>query len=224
MKELILEVGYTDKQSKVHRDVVFGKRLLGVDLFEIDEHPLAVLKTNREHLFLARAVTKFGDLNLPVAPTVFLALDSIDRDDLVEAYNQFEGEGSDGRRPEALTDNTLRLVDGLMLEGIVYDVVEFDVRLTGKDYVEADQQELDGSRRAFYLVGRQVSRLLQSEGDATLSGPLTLEMMATMYVSDLYALRGASEVWRQSFRRPRKALPKDDGRDGVRTDGGDGSE
>ncbi|MET0626566.1 MAG: hypothetical protein ABW250_26765 [Pyrinomonadaceae bacterium] len=224
MKELTLEVGYTDAQGTVHREVVFGKRLLGADLFEIDEHPLAVLKTNREHLFLTRAITKFGDLKMPVAPTVFLALDSIDRDDLVEAYNQLEGAGSDGRRPEALTDRTLRLGDGLTMGGVVYDVVEFGVRLTGKDYVEADQQELDASRRAFYLVGRQVSRLSQTEGDATLSGPLTLEMMATMHVSDLYALRGGSEVWRQSFRRSRKDLQKDDGRDGVRTDGGDGSE
>lgn len=224
MKELTLEVGFADAQDKVHRDVVVGKRLLGADLFEIDEHPLAVLKTNREFLFLGRAITKFGDLKMPVSLSTLLALDSIDRDDLLDAYNALEGEGAEGRSPEALSDSTLRLGDGLTMESVVYDVVEFGVRLTGKDYVEADQQEMEGSRRAFYLVGRQVSRLSQSEGNATLSGPLTLELMAKMHVSDLYALRGASEVWRQSFRRPRKALQKDDGRDGVRSDGGDGSE
>jgi hypothetical protein len=224
MEELELEVGYTDAQGKVHCEVVLGKRLLGADLFEVDEHPLAVLKTNREFLVLGRAITKFGDLKMPVAPTVFMALDSIDRDDLLDAYNMLEGEGSEGRRPEAMSDSKLRLGDGFEMGGVVYDVVEFGTRLTGRDYVEADQQELDGSRRAFYLVGRQVSRLSQTEGDATLSGPLTLEMMMGMHVSDLYALRGASEVWRHSFRRSRKALPKVDGRDGVRADGGDGSE
>lgn len=222
MKKLQLEVGHTDSAGKLHDEVEISRRLLGKDLFEIDEHPLAVLKTNREFLFLSRAITKFGDLKLPVALSTLLALDSVDRDDLLDAYNGLENEGAD--KLEALPDNKLRLGDGLDVGGVVYDLAEFGVRLTGKDYVEADQKELVGTRRVFYLVGRQVSLLSQSEGQATLSGPLTLEQMETMHVSDLYALRGASEIWRQSFRRPRKAIQADDGRDGLRTDGGDRTE
>jgi hypothetical protein len=219
MKKLQLVVGHADSSGKCHDEVEIGKRLLGTDLFEIDEHPLAVLKTNREFLFLSRAITKFGDLKLPVALSTLLALDSVDRDDLLEAYNELERVGAD--KLESLSDNKLRLGDGLNVDGVVYDLAEFGARLTGKDYVEADQKELEGARRVFYLVGRQVSRLSQSEGQATLSGPLKLELMETMHVSDLYALRGASEVWRQSFRRPRAAVQKNNGGDGLRADGGD---
>lgn len=222
MKNVQLAVGYIDGGGKLHDEVEIGKRLLGSDLFEIDEHPLAILKTNREFLFLSRAITKFGDLKLPVALDKLLALDSVDRDDLLEAYNELEMAGAD--KLEVLPDNKLRLGDGLNVEGVVYDTVEFGARLTGKDYVEADQKELDGARRAFYLVGRQVSRLSQSEGEGTLSGPLTLEQMETMHVSDLYSMRGASELWRQSFRRPRKAVQADAGGDSVRADGSDRAE
>lgn len=225
MQTLVLDVGYTDSQSNLHREVEIGNRLLGKDLFEIDEHPLAQLKTNREGLMLSRAITKFGGIKMPVPLAVLQSLDSIDRDDLLDAFNQQESEGAEGRTAAVLSDSTLRLRDGIEVEGVVYDIVEFGNRLTAKHYLEADMQELDGLRRVFYLVGAQVSRLSQSEGQATLEGTLNLETMEVMHVSDLYALRGASEVWRQSFRRTGSAVRQErNGAGGVRADGGDGQE
>ncbi|PYS88972.1 MAG: hypothetical protein DMF64_18890 [Acidobacteria bacterium] len=131
MKSIVLVVGYTDKQNVTHRDVEIGKRLRGADVFAIDDDPQSALPANYQSLILSRAITKFGLLRMPVPLSVLLALDSIDRDDLIEAYNALDAEGSDGRKFEVLADNKVRLANGLDLDGVVYDVAEFGHRITG---------------------------------------------------------------------------------------------
>lgn len=221
MKKITLNVGYNDGKT-THAEVDLSNRLRGADLFAIDENPLSNLPANHEFLIVSRAITKFGSLRLPVPLTVLLSLDSIDRDDLLEAYNDLEAEGAGGDA-EILSDSKVRLVDGIEIGGVRYDVVEFGFRIRGYDYAEADKLQLDGARKAFYLVGRQVSRLSQSDGSAFLDGPLDLSTLEQFYARDLYTMRSASEVWRQSFRRPRKAVQAGAGGDGLRVDEGDGA-
>jgi hypothetical protein len=222
MKKITLVGGYADGKT-THKDVELGKRLLGADLFAIDENPLSNLPSNHEFLILSRAITKFGGLRLPVPLTVLLSLDSIDRDDLLEAYNQLEAEGAEGREAEILSDSKVRLADGVEIEEVRYDVVQFGNRIRGYDYAEADKQQLVGARKAFFLVGRQVSRLSQSDGEAALDGPLDLATLEKFYARDLYAMRSASELWRQSFRRPSKGVQgKRVEKDSVPADGADG--
>src|SRR5437868_5246396 len=125
MKKVTLVVGYTDAQNVTHREVEIGKRLTGADLFAIDADRQSALQTNHEFLILSRATTKFGTLRMPVPLTVLLALDSVDRDDLLEAYNEMEAEGGGGRAAEIVSDEKVRLADGIDIGGVVYDVVEF---------------------------------------------------------------------------------------------------
>jgi hypothetical protein len=218
MKKVMLLIGYEDKSQVTHRDVEIGKVLYGSDLFTIDEDPQNSGPTSREFLILRSAITKFGTLTVPVALSVLIALDSLDRDDLLEAYNNFVAESLDGRTSEFLPDNKVRLARGYESEGIVFDVVEFGTRLTGHHYIEADALELSETKRAFYLVGQQVVRLSQSEGKATLSGPMSVEECGTLVVPDLFTLRGGAELFRQSFRQKRAAVQGASGEDSVSSD------
>src|ERR1044072_2484332 len=92
MKTVTLAVGYNDGKE-THTNVEVSRRLLGADLFAIDDNPQSAIATNHEFMILARAITKFGTLRVPVPLTVLLSLDSIDRDDLLQAYNDLEAEG-----------------------------------------------------------------------------------------------------------------------------------
>lgn len=222
MKTVTLVIGYDDGKT-IHRDVELSRRLLGADLFAIDENPQSNLTTNHELMILAKSITKFGALRMPVPLTVLLSLDSIDRDDLLEAYNELEAEGAEGRGSEIVSDSKVRLADGIEIGGVRYDVVEFGLRIRGYDYAEADKQQLGGARKAFFLVGRQVSRLSQSDGEVAIDGPLGLELLEQFFARDLYAMRSASELWRQSFRRSGKTVSAGDGGNGVRADEGDGA-
>ena len=199
-KTITLDVGHTDKDGVEHREVEVSKRLRGADLFTIDDDPQSNIPTQYQHLLWRTSITRFGGLAMPVALTVLASLDSIDLDDIADAYNEVQRGAQD---PQILADGKLRLGDGYEHEGVLFDVVEFGHRITGNDYIDADEAGLRDARRAFFLIGRQIKQLSQSEGGATLRGPLGPEAFESFYLNDLYAVRAASEVWRQSFRRAR---------------------
>lgn len=209
MKRLTLTVGYTDANQVTHKEVEVGYVLRGADLFGIDDHPLNTGARAREFLILMKAITKFGTLKMPVPFSALVALDSIDRDDLLDAYNELESESRGGRKPEILTDDRVRLAQGVEFEGVSYDTVLFGTRLTGRDLIEADALELEASRRACYLAGRQVKQLSHFESGAKLPGPIELDTFETMIVADIFALQGGAELFRQSFRRPRGEAQKE---------------
>ncbi|MGH9944614.1 MAG: hypothetical protein ACRD9R_19890 [Pyrinomonadaceae bacterium] len=223
-KTIELIDGYTDPKKVSHREVVISKHLRGADLFAIDSDPQNTGPTVRECLILRAAITKFGGLKMPVAVSVLLALDSIDRDDLLDAYNQLQEEERGGRAAKILSDSKIQLALGYEHEGVRYDVVEFGSRITGQDFVEADALELDASRRAFFLVGRQVSTVSQSDGGLSTTGQLSLEACGKLCIHDLYALRGAAEIWRQSFRLGRAKIQDKHGADGSHVGAGHGME
>jgi len=222
MKALTLLGGYTDAQKTLHRDVEVGYVLRGTDLFALDDHPLNDGPTYRDFLILSKAITKFGTLKMPVAVSVLIALDSIDRDDLLDAYNALDSEAREGRVPKVLSDTTLQLARGCEIEGVIYDEVEFGFRLTGRDFIEADHLELAGARRACFLAGRQVKQLSQSTGGAALPGPIDLDVFEKLSVADITGIQGAAELYRQSFRRPRTEVQGErDEKDSLHADGGD---
>lgn len=275
MKSVTLIEGYRDAQGGLHREVEVGYVLRGADLFAIDEHPLGTTQAARDFLILSKAITKFGTMRLPVPPTVLAELDTVERDDLLSAYNELEEESRGGRRPEVLSDGRLRLSGGYERDGITYDVVEYGNRLKGKDFITADQLELKGARRSCYLAGLQVIQLgqevdyrkdyerhratfsaaeareferfvgtrhgepevaadavskimLKRKGApdycATLPGLLSLESFEQLSVADLFAIQGAAELFRQSFRLPKQdAQAERDAADGVRPDASDGA-
>src|SRR5262245_23103532 len=125
MNTVTLIDGYRDAQGGLHREVEVGYVLRGADLFSIDEHPLGTTQAARDFLILSKAITRFGTMRLPVPPTVLAELDTVERDDLLTAYNDLEKKSRGGRRPEVLPDGRLRLASGYEHDGITYDVVEY---------------------------------------------------------------------------------------------------
>jgi hypothetical protein len=233
-KPLTIELigGYTDKKGVTHRRVTIGKRITGKELFRAASDPQAVLDTQYNALILREKITEFGTLKMPVGLDVLLLLDSIDRDDLNDASNRFSGQAqtedddaSDvaATEPELLPDNRLRLLFGYTRNGLTYDLLEFGRRITGMDEIEADKLEFGGVKRQCFLAAKQISRLSQSEGTAELNGPFApdflVEMLESLDAVDLSYLRIASEVWRQSFRRPGENLQE--GGSPQRADTGD---
>jgi hypothetical protein len=206
MKALTLIGGYTDAQGTTHRDVEIGNVIHGADLFEIEQHPFNSGLTSLEVLILGKAITKFGTLKMPVPTTALIALDSIDRDDLYSAYDELESEAYGGVSPKPLADHKLILSVGCELEGVNYNSVEFGTRITVRDYIEADNLGLTGTRRGAYLAGRQVRQLSQTEGGATLPGPLELAVFEKLLLVDIYGIREAAETFRQSFREGSKKI------------------
>jgi hypothetical protein len=162
MKRVTLIEGYRDAQGTLHSEVEIGYVLRGADLFAIDEHPLGTTQAARDFLILSRAITKFGTMRLPVPMPVLAELDTVERDDLLTAYNELEADSRSGRRPAVLPDGRLRLVGGYEREGVIYDVAEFGHRLKGTDFIDADQRELGGTRRACHLAGLQIIKLGQA--------------------------------------------------------------
>jgi len=210
-----------------HRVVTFGKRICGGDLFKIDGDPQATLPTQYQDLLLRTAITEFGTLKMPVGLQVLLSLDSIDRDDLSEAYDRFSREFLGEAQADYQSDRQVKLAIGYEMNGLVYDVVEFGTRLVGMDEVRADKlgYKAGSIRRVCYLAGRQVVKLSQSEGGSVLDGPLELQVFEALDAVDIQAIRIGSEVWRHSFRRPGARVPRHGaGPDGSATGGEDGVE
>lgn len=190
-----LTFGYTDKEGRVHREVVFGKRLRLNDLMRLDMNPLAQLPTQYERLVIRTLITEFGKLSVPVDLTVMLALDTLDDDKLAAAADEFLVMSREGRSGEFRQDEAL-LAFGIELDGDTFDTVRFGNRLTVNDYAEADRMNLKGVARAAYLVGRQISEITGSEHGRKRDGQLTVDQLSTMDSEDFKILRLAAEFFR----------------------------
>lgn len=204
-KTVTLVFGYTDAEGASHKDVAIGKRLTGADLMRIGDLPEADSRTQNPLLLLQASVTKFGTLRTPVPMTVLLSLNSVDREDLSTAYNDFMRETGEGRQSEKLSESRVRLAFGLKVGETVYDVVEFGKLLTGYDELAGD--EMGSGERACFLLGKQISCLERSEGGAALDGPVGPEAFRDADAEDIFLLQTCAEDWRNSFRKKRGAVP-----------------
>jgi hypothetical protein len=208
-KTIELPIGHKDKEGTLHNKVTFGKRITGRDLFLLESSPMASIPTQYQDLIMRVAITAFGTLRMPVVQTILLDLDTLDREDLAEAYQSFIVEGLGGREPVSLAVNKVKLALGFEHNEVVYDVVEFGTRLTGRDEVAADRLDLEGLKRACYMIGKQITKLSQSDGGLELSGPIDTEWFEKLDGVDILSLRVSAERWRQSFRLPRKAVQEE---------------
>lgn len=194
------------------REVEFGRRLTAGDLMRIGDDPESAVTVQFNLMLLQVAITKFGTLPVPVPLSVLLSLDQVDREDLSRAHNRFIKATRGAARAERLTDSRLRLGSGFEIGAQTYDVVEFGRLLTGYDELEGDG--LSSWRQQCFLLGKQIVRLSQSEGAATLDGPIEVEDFEKLPDEDLYELIGFSDKWRASFRRGKRTQVQPDGRAG----------
>jgi len=207
--DIVLEAGYTDPQKVEHRNVTLGKRLNGATLFALDEDPRSDIPTQFQLLTVRSTITAFGSLDMPVQLEVLLKLDGTEIDDLISAHNKFMAEGLEGRAPEILSDNQVKLAFGYESEGLTYTRVEFGHRLNGYDRVEADKTGYKTLKREYLLIGREITKLSTDDGQYTLDGPVEIQMFEKLDGVDFVTLRVAAIRWRESFRAINRAVQKD---------------
>jgi hypothetical protein len=196
MEKITHEIELTDGTK-----VVFGKRITASDLIRIDENPMTQNATQYQDLVVAEAIAAFGALKMPVPLSALLDLDSIDREDITEGHNEFQRKSLGDRGAEILSDTKARLAFGFTVSEVDYPMVEFGRRLTGRDEVEADKRGLKpGIARLCFMIGRQISKISTADGANSIDGPIELEMFKSLDGADVWTLRGAAELWRQSFR------------------------
>jgi phage FluMu protein gp41 len=198
--EINLVGGYVDDKNVRHSRVVFGRRITAKDLFAIDESPAGRNPTQYSDLVIRAHITAFGDLKMPVPLTVLLGLDSVDRDDLNEGCNAFQALSAEDRNAEFLPEHQAKLFWGFKINDVSYDRVKFGKRITGMDEIEADQAGLkSGIRRVCLLIGKQIESIATADG-LSIDGPIPLNYFESLDGADVATLRGAAELWRQSFR------------------------
>ena len=157
--EIDLIGGAPDGKGGVHRHVVFGRRITCKDLMRIDTDPQARNPTQYEDLVMREAIVGFGTMKLPVPLTKLLDLDSVDREDLTAAHNGFQRQSLGDRTGEIASATEARLAFGFRVGEVEYPNVEFGLRITGRDEVEADRRGLSpGIARLCFLLGRQIQR------------------------------------------------------------------
>lgn len=207
MTQIELVGGYTDNKGNTHRKVTFGKRITAKDLFKLDTDPQAQDITQYSDLIMSAAITEFGALKMPVLLPVLLSLDSIDRDDLVEAHDKFLNESRGENEAKILPDNKIKLAFGFKIDSVTYDVVQFGKRTNGFDVVNAQKLGFQGVKRECFFIAKQISQLSSSSVEATLE-TIEIKDFEQLDGYDLIHLRIAAEIWRQSFRILRSGLPE----------------
>lgn len=208
MRQVELIFGYKGADGVLHKSVEIGKRVTCADLMRIGDLPESESELQFNLMLLGAAITKFGTLPVPVPLTVLLSLNSVDRQDLRRAYEAFVEKESEGGNAVRLDVNRLRLAHGFTVGGVRYDVVEFGRLLSGYDELEGE--ELSQWRKAFFLLGKQITHLSQSDGESTLDGPVNQEHFETLFDRDAYELTEFAKAWRNSFRHPKRVEVQED--------------
>lgn len=192
---LTLSLGYKSGDGTTHKEVTFGRRPTGADLFRIEGDDISL--TPFQTAMLQAAITRFGSLPMPTPITTLLRLTRPDLHALRKANNEFLKATAGGRKSEKLSPDTLKLAFGFQIGGVTFDVVQFGKLLTGYDELRAD--ELEGWRRSCFLMGEQITKLSQTEGQAELVGPVAVEAFEGLDAADIFKLQEFEAEWLDSF-------------------------
>lgn len=223
MLSIELLTGYTDRTGTVHREVEFGRRVSVGDMMLLDSDPRAANATQYNDLLCRKMITRFGSLPLPIAETVLLSLDSVDREDVQVGVDRFL-ETSRADRKGEIGEDACTLAFGFDIDGVHYDVVKFGRFTTGHDELQADVLGLKGISRECYLLGRQIESVENADG-RKLEGAIAVEHFATLDGTDLVQLRIGARLRRLSFRLSRERVPSErTGADDLPADGSDRDE
>jgi phage FluMu protein gp41 len=211
MKEKTIELafGYQDKgdETKAHRSVVFSKRPTCADYINaLDE------SEGKDPQFaldlMASAISKFGDLKMPVPMTAMLSLNWIDQEQLQKAFADFLGEtGIEGREAKILETGKIQLAFGVEHDGVKYDRLEFGKLLNGYDQIAINKEAKTTPDRHLLTIGREIVRLSSSSDESQkIDGGLTLDELKSLDYEDFLIVQQGVEEWKNSFRNRRAKI------------------
>jgi len=220
-----LTFGYEDKDGKVHREVTIGRRTTMNDVFLLDADPRSERPTQRADMFRALAITKFGELRLPINLAVLLSLNSVDRDDLEQGVNRFFEISQEDREFDHRSATEVKVLFGFDVAGTNYDVVEIGRLTTGRDEVDAEAKNLSGYAKEAFLLGRMISKISTDDGTAAIDGPIDIDMFRSLDTADFELIRRSAKLAEAFFRNKGRGTRKDgDAESGSGAVAGDGNE
>lgn len=203
MKTIELEYGYQDKENPelAHRRVEFSHRPTGGDFMKAMEETDGA---NPEYLFvlMQAAISKFGDLTMPVPMTVLLSLNWIDQEDLQSAFFEFLGDTGSKQEAKILETGKVQLGFGIKrADGTNFDIVEFGKILNGYDQIQIRKDANSEFERNVLTIGREVSRMASADGSRKTDECPTLDELKSLDWEDFVILQQAVNEWRDSFRK-----------------------
>lgn len=201
--EKTLKFGLPQKDGEPVRRVVFSKRPTVADAIRISDSEQGSIEMQLLLMYAGAAITEFGDKKRSPHLVDLLKLKRVDRDIIVDGYMDFIKQSKIGRTSEKLDDDSLLLLVGLEIEGEVYDVVTFCDRVSQMDGYE--EQELlrkvrKPNEQQFVLLGQDIARLSQREGELFIEGPLDLDKLKLFDAMDGNAMIEAVDERRLLFR------------------------
>ena len=222
--EVVLQEGYIDNKGNTHRRIVFGKRLTGADLFDIDTDRQSQSPTQYSDLVRRRAITKFGDMKVLPPLEALIGLSRIDRSILADGYEDFVRLGRGNRKSEMKGAGVVRLFFGFQIDDVAYPIVYLDRPTTGRDELEADSLALYGLSRLCFLIGKSISRITSEDGSLSISGPIGLEAFRALDGDDISTLQEGDRLTQAFFRITGSEVPEERASaDATPVDEGDGA-
>lgn len=199
-----LKFGYQDKEDSevFHRAVEVSRRPTGADLFKAVEDGTddRSAETRISLALIKSAISKFGEITMPVPLTVLFELNEIDERKLNDEYLLFLAGTQPATEQKILEDHRAQLAFGIERGGVQYQIVEFGKLLNGYDRMEIqDAAQNDWIFRARKLA-REVVKISTLDGKKSVDGELTFAELEAMDSTDLLVLREAESQWLDSFR------------------------
>ena len=195
-----LPIGLTDERGTTHKDVTIGKLPLGSDVFAAMHDPLSAYSTVVDAYLLRASITQFGTLKLPVPLNSLLTLDSVDRDTLNDAFNEFLFSFTEGKAVELIGEDTARLIVGVKISGVPYTHVHF--KPFGSNVADPSSirnaSVLTQAELTCVLLGSRIDRLSSADATHSIDGPIALDVFAALPVFDL---SGLLQVYAMRFRQ-----------------------
>lgn len=199
-----LKFGYRDKETPeiVHREVEISCRPTGADFFKAVEDGTddGAANTRINLSLIKSAITKFGDITMPVPVTVLFSLNEIDEEKLNDEYLLFLVATQPETEQKILEDNRAQLSFGIERDGVKYQIVEFGNLLNGYDRMKIQSETQDEWVFQAKKMAREVVKISTLDGAHSVDDELTFEEVEAMDVTDLLVLRETEARWLNSFR------------------------
>lgn len=199
-----LKFGYPDKENPeiIHREVVINRRPTGADFFRAVEDGTddGAANTRINLSLIKAAITKFGDITMPVPVTVLFSLNEIDEGKLNDEYLLYLLATQPETEQMILEDQRAQLAFGIERDGVKYQIVEFGNLLTGYDRMKIQSETQNEWIFQAKKMAREVVKISTLDGVQFVAGELTFEEIEAMDATDLIVLRETEARFLNSFR------------------------